>query len=474
MAGMVVSIVGRPNVGKSSLFNALMGKQNKALTYDMAGVTRDRHYGVAKLDELVGEQEVILVDTGGFFPQGEAPGLFEAMTAQAKVAALESDLILLVVDVRDGPSPFDKPIADFVRKQKKDFWLVVNKCDDDKQADLAVEFFSLGVPADQVYPVSCAHARGIRDLRARLQQAAMAFAPKGKLQTGITPMGEVAARVALIGAPNVGKSTLLNKLLGAERALVSDVPGTTVDPIEGYFNLALNEAEDGEGTQSIALVDTAGIRKKSSIKGYVEEHSVYRSLRAISEADTVLYLIEARKGFTHQDKRLIDIALEKGKAVILCLNKMDLLEITSEGEKKEWLNDIRWEIPWLNFCDLVPMCARDGKGIKALKGIIRKTLRVRSNTISTSQLNREVSALVARHPVVIKGSGGKHLKIKYAFQVKTSPPTFVLYGNRIRGIPDSYKRYLKSGLRESFKLDNSPIHLIFRTGKEKQFQDTIG
>lgn len=603
LRNMVVSLIGRPNVGKSSVFNALMGKQHKSITFDEPGVTRDRHYGIANLNVLGDDEseDIILVDTGGFYPErieendDNRDKFFNIMTGHAKTAIQESDLVLMVVDVREGALPYDEDIAKFIRSQGKEFWMVINKYDTDKQAGSEVDFYQ--IPVDDFFLVSAAHNRGLTELKEKIQQKAKAFkfteSKTSSLSEGITPREDVVARFALIGAPNAGKSTLLNNLVGAERALVSDIPGTTVDPIEGYFDLYFgkeallleeklenksdqmlfqqyedfrfnnpdvydrimdsyqleeessdmsddylfeddemmydeeseslmysdddeeelqsmqdqifgeeadsdNEEDDeelelqddeereeaeaeviaeesmteekptGSFWRSIHLVDTAGIRKKSSIKDFVESQSVYRSLRCISESDIVIFMIDATKGIGHQDRRLMDIALEKGKSLIVCMNKVDLLKdkLKDDKARKEWIEDLRYDVPWLGFCDIIPISAKNNTGVKRLKKIMAKTIFIRRKMVATGELNRLVYSLIERNPVVVNRSGGKRLKVKYVSQVKSGPPTFLFFTNRSKGIPENYKRYLRNGLRRTFDLDNTPVHLVFRTGTD--------
>lgn len=586
---MVVSLIGRPNVGKSSLFNLIMGQQHKSITFDEPGVTRDRHYGITTLNELGNKDpvDVILVDTGGFYPErvqedeSNQDKFFNIMTDHAKTAINESDLVLMIVDVREGALPFDAEIAKFIRSQGKEFWLVMNKYDSDKQMGAEADFYQ--IPVDDYFLCSAAHNQGVTDLKEKIQQRGLGFIKENpsavNLSQGITPRENVVARMALIGAPNAGKSTLLNLLVGAERALVSNIPGTTVDPIEGYFDLffgkeaakisddikpnkddrllfkqyedfrnnnpevysrmidsyqleeqdsdfiddylfdemgdeelatqnlvegesllddmndpeveafdnidekaqALFSEEDSreedskeeeqvedEGSfwRSVHLVDTAGIRRKSNIKDFVENQSVYRSLRCITESDIVIFMIDATKGIGHQDRRLMDIALEKGKSLIVCMNKLDLLKskLKTDQARKEWLEDMRDKVPWLNFCDIVPISAKNKTGINKLKKTIIKTVLIRSKMVPTGELNRLIFSMVERNPVSVNRAGGTRLRIKYASQVKSGPPTFLFFTNRSKGIPETYKRYLRNGLRTTFDLDNTPVHLIFRTG----------
>ncbi|MCK5883485.1 MAG: 50S ribosome-binding GTPase [Bacteriovoracaceae bacterium] len=579
---MVISLIGRPNVGKSSLFNRLMRKANRAITFDKPGVTRDRHYGIAKFDELADEKtaEAIMVDTGGFYPEGvDETGkndeevnynkFFNIMTNHAKLAIEESDLVLFVVDVREGVIPFDETIARYIRQSKKPFWLLVNKYDTDKQYGEEAEFYSLGINPDHMHVVSAAHGRGMDGLKSSLHEEILHFenskdATNPDLQKGVTPREDVVSKIAIVGAPNAGKSTLLNKLVGSERALVSDVAGTTVDPIQGFFDLyfgkdaeelefdktstgdghqllveqyeqfrnnnpdffkevnanydhvveadevfeefvdvesakqdvaagervfnavfnpeeevetepviekepAVADEDNGSYWRSIHIVDTAGIRKKHAVDGFIEEQSVYRALRSITEAEVVVFMIDATKGVSHQDRRLLDIAEEKGKSVIICMNKLDLMKekLVDDRAKREWIEDIRDTIPWLNHCDVIPISAKYNKRIKLLQSAIKKTILVRRKKVPTGALNRHLYHLIDRHPVALKGGGGsKRLKIKYASMIKANPPTFILFSNRSQGIPDSYKRYLKNGLRSEFGFENTPVHLIFRTSMD--------
>jgi GTP-binding protein len=594
---MVVSIIGRPNVGKSTIFNRLMRKQHLAMTHDQPGVTRDRHYGIMVIEEeLNGElakDEVILVDTGGFYPdkieidpkrkKNNVDPFFNIMADHAKLAIDESDLVLFVVDVREGLLPFDQGISDYIRSTKKPFWLLMNKFDTEKQEGDQYDFYQLGLEVDDMLRISAEHNRGIYDLRERLLKAAIEFNHKeatealDQLQKGVKPRNDVVASVAIIGAPNAGKSTLLNCLVGAQRALVSDIAGTTVDPIEGYIDfyfgpdvdllnpqdnqfrrateeiyqdmkkfhqntdmtllmdeddlseeekriyvefgqdseIELNDKEDDLTSEdfafdesnvgsdyfsenqivseieknwsseeevveetpyvsevnrwrSIKLVDTAGIRKAKLVEGFIETQSVYRSLKAISESDVVLFMIDSTLGITHQDRRLCDIALEKGKSLIICLNKIDLLRETfaDQKKKKEWLQNLQDDVPWLSFCQLVTISAQKNRNINYLREALKRTIVIRNRKIPTGALNRCLITLTEKNPVVIKKTNGSRFKVKYASMLKSSPPTFLLFSNKSQGIPENYRRYLINGLRMEFNLTNTPVHLIFRTSTD--------
>lgn len=591
----VVSIIGRPNVGKSTIFNRLMRQQHLAMTHDQPGVTRDRHYGIMPLEEMGGDQEIILVDTGGFYPEkvdidprkrNNVDPFFNIMAEHAKLAIQESDLVLFVVDAREGLNPFDEGIFKFIRTQQKPVWILVNKFDTEKQNGDESDFYRLGIDGDDLLLLSAEHNRGLNDLRSRLWSFAQNFLKTAAaqneelLQRGVKPNHDVVAAVAIIGAPNAGKSTLLNTLVGAQRALVSEIAGTTVDPIEGYIDfffgdeaqglslqnnqfrkdnetmfeeileldakgvdvdadvdevderhylefgqmapefmneaeveaseanadfvssdeaaadfdmseyfgdadieealdvdrpapvedLELARAQEGrrEGFRSIKLVDTAGIRRAKKVEGFIEEQSVYRSLRAITEADIVIFMVDATIGITHQDRRLLDIALEKGKSLIICLNKVDLLNdiFGDQKKKKEWLADLKWHIPWLEFCQLITISALQRRNLNALKTAIRETILVRNRKISTGQLNKSITTLVDGHSVVVRQSGGVRFRVKYASMIKSAPPTFLLFTNKSQGIPENYKKYLINGLRRDFRLANTPVHLIFRTSSD--------
>ncbi len=596
---MIVSIIGRPNVGKSTIFNRMMKKQHLAMTHDQPGVTRDRHYGIMKLEEVVDgeviEDEVILVDTGGFYPEkievdlrkkNNIDPFFNIMADHAKLAIDESDLVLFVVDVREGLLPFDKGICDYIKSTKKPFWLILNKFDTEKQEGDQYDFYTLGLDEENMMRVSAEHNRGFYDLREKLLRMTLEFkqteaANQEHLQRGVKPENDVVTAVAIIGAPNAGKSTLLNCLVGAQRALVSEIAGTTVDPIEGYVDLYfgpdvdlltardnqfrknaeemfeelkrfqesgdvdlnlsvdeddlteeekkiyveygktaessfLDDKDDvGESSdfsfdetntgsdlytekdilleieknwdhspeeevanlefaqlknrwRSIKLVDTAGIRKSKLVEGFIETQSVYRSLRAITESDIVLFMVDSTLGITHQDRRLCDIALEKGKSVIICLNKIDLLKdvFADQKKKKEWIQNLRDDVPWLNFCQLVTISAQKNRNINYLREAIKRTVVIRNRKIPTGILNRCFLQLTDANPVLVKRTNGVRFKVKYASMLKSSPPTFLLFSNKSQGIPENYKRYLVNGLRKQFDLTNTPVHLIFRTSTD--------
>jgi GTP-binding protein len=503
MSTPIISLVGRPNVGKSTIFNRILGNSYKAITQDKPGVTRDRHYGLFKLDS---DEDAIIIDTGGFYPEydeSDEKQMFSVMAEQARLAIRESDLVLIVVDVRDGLLPFDESIVEFTRKEKKDFWLVINKYDTDKQMGDEGEFYKLS--ASEFILTSAEHARGISELKERINDFCLTNARgNSKISQGVIPNFPLAGRVALIGAPNAGKSTLLNQLIGETRAVVSSVAGTTVDPIEGFIDVDFGDdgkhfakdpfhfRKDAVGIlsqiqkeevleesleqqtfspfRSVMMVDTAGIRRKSHINEELEAQSVYRSLRAITDCDVVLYLIDGARGMGHQDKKLIGIAIEKGKSVIIAINKIDTdPEVFSDKKaKKEYLLDFQYDLPWLSYCLPFFISAKNNWGIAKLKDELLKTLVLRKKYIPTGILNKALQELFEKNPISVNSKGHTRLKLKYGAMVKANPPTFLLFTNRSKGIPIQYRRYLVNGLRKTFDFPNTPVHVVIRKDGEKR------
>ncbi len=445
MSKPIVAVVGRPNVGKSTLFNKLTGKRI-AIVEDTPGVTRDRIYGDAEWLDY----SFTLIDTGGIEPVKDDI-ISVQMRRQAQLAIDTADVILFLTDGREGITSADSDVADMLRRCKKPIVLAVNKVDHPKFEDVVYDFYALGI--GEPMTISAEQGLGLGDLL----DAIVAHFPKHDAEEE----GE-AVRIAFAGKPNVGKSSLVNKLLGQERTIVSDIPGTTRDAIDSPFEV------DGE---SYILVDTAGIRRKRAIEDEsVERYSVIRSLGAIRRADVVLIVIDASSGMSEQDVKIAGYAHEEGKASAIIVNKWDLIEKdthTIEIFKKKLKAD-------LSFMDYVPMLfisAKTGQRVNKIMDLVRLVYEQNCRRISTGVLNDIVNeAISVNEPPT---DNGRRLKIYYATQVSTKPPTFVLFVNDADLMHFSYKRYLENYLRKSFGLDATPIRIIARTRESEKAQSEV-
>ncbi|MDH4467147.1 MAG: ribosome biogenesis GTPase Der [Bacteriovoracaceae bacterium] len=506
----IISLVGRPNVGKSTIFNKLVGGYWKSLTYDRPGVTRDRQYRVMKLGEHLEGAAVVLVDTGGFLPDlpkhklgpdgkthdqlnsrrhkisEDSDQFFRLMQDQAQIAIEESHLVFLVVDGREGLNPYEESIVKVLRQKKKEFWLIINKCDSLKIEESA-DFYKLAVKEKDTLPISAEHAHGLLALRERLEEwwqnwsddqakKSLELIENGEnknLQDWIKSPYPVIGKVAIIGNPNVGKSTLLNQLIESNRSLVSEVAGTTTDPVESFWHMDFSKEKDmpeilAQGPVSLTLVDTAGIRRSAAKKDVIEEQSIYRSLRCISESDIVFLMTDVDRGISQQDKRLVALALDRGKSVIVVVNKVDMLSKEKKESLDEWVDMVKKQNPWMSYCAVVCISAQKKWGIDKLKLILRNTLVVLHKKLGTGELNRAIAALIEKNPFRVDKAN--YLKVKYASLVKSSPPTILLFANRELEISPQYRRYLTKGIRDHFSLYNTPIHLIFRRGESREQQ----
>ena len=445
MSKPIVAVVGRPNVGKSTLFNKLTGKRI-AIVEDTPGVTRDRIYGDAEWLDY----SFTLIDTGGIEPVKDDI-ISVQMRRQAQLAIDTADVILFLTDGREGITSADSDVADMLRRCKKPIVLAVNKVDHPKFEDVVYDFYALGI--GEPMTISAEQGLGLGDLL----DAIVAHFPKHDAEEE----GE-AVRIAFAGKPNVGKSSLVNKLLGQERTIVSDIPGTTRDAIDSPFEV------DGE---SYILVDTAGIRRKRAIEDEsVERYSVIRSLGAIRRADVVLIVIDASSGMSEQDVKIAGYAHEEGKASAIIVNKWDLIEKdthTIEIFKKKLKSD-------LSFMDYVPMLfisAKTGQRVNKIMDLVRLVYEQNCRRIFTGVLNDIVNeAISVNEPPT---DNGRRLKIYYATQVSTKPPTFVLFVNDADLMHFSYKRYLENYLRKSFGLDATPIRIIPRTRESEKAQSEV-
>ena len=456
----VVAIVGRPNVGKSTLFNRLIG-QRLAIISDVSGTTRDRVYGTSEWNG----RTFTVVDTGGLELD---PGthIEERVQDQARVAVEESDLILFVVDAHAGLAPLDHEVADRLRRADAPVILVVNKGDNPAREADAVEFYALGF--DPSITVSAQHGRNTGDLADLIvdhlpppteAEAAATADPQDLTEEEMAELAETelgAPRVAIVGRPNTGKSTFVNRVLGEERMIVSDVPGTTRDPIDTTIDL------DG---QQLVLVDTAGIRRRGSIDRGIERYSVLRSMKAIDSADVAIVMTDASEGYTAQDAHVVGYVLEAHKGVVLVLNKWDAVE-KDEHTADRWLKRLRRDAPYLAWADIVFASALTGQRVER---ILKEALRVaeeRYRRVPTGELNRLIMDAVRAHPP--SHVRNRLPKIFYATQVGVAPPTFVVFCNDPAIIHFSYKRYLENRIRDTYGFLGTPIRLILRQRESEE------
>ncbi len=447
MAKPIVAIVGRPNVGKSTFFNRLVGER-RAIVEDIPGTTRDRLYG----DTFWNGREFTVVDTAGILFGGEDPTLPEAeisrrTRAQAEHAIAEADAIIFMVDGRDGLTAADADVAAILRTTAKPVVLAVNKCDSQERMLDAIEFYALNL-GDPI-PMSAFHGLGTGDVLDRLTEH---FPPKTFDQEE-----ERHLRVAIVGRPNVGKSSLLNRLLGQERSVVSPIPGTTRDPIDTTI------VYHGE---PITLIDTAGIRRAGKIERGIEKYSVLRTLRAIERCDVALLLIDATEGVTAQDTHIAGMVIEAKKGLILVVNKWDAIEKDSHTYY-EFQDQVREAFKFADYAPIVFVSALTGQRVLHLLDYAREVYVQRQKRVPTGELNnflREV--MLQQPPMAVKK--GAHLRLYYAVQPQVEPPVFLFFANDGELVHWSYARYLENRLRERYGFQGTPIVIVFRSRERKE------
>ncbi len=440
MSKPVVAIIGRPNVGKSTFFNYIVGSRI-SIVEDTPGVTRDRIYGETNWRG----RSFTLIDTGGIEPE-KNDVILSQMRLQANIAIDIADVIIFVTDVRQGVTASDEEIALMLKRSKKPIILVCNKADSFQkfQSDI-YEFYNLGI--GDPMPVSASNAQGIGDVLDKVYENLPKDINEDEDNERI--------KVAVIGKPNVGKSSLINKILGENRNIVSDIAGTTRDAIDSYY-----ENENGK----YILIDTAGIRRKSKVTEKIEKYSVLRSLFAIERADVCLMLIDANEGVTEQDAKIAGEAHEAGKGIIIVVNKWDEYE-KDTGTLEKYKKAIYEKVSYLSYAPIIFISAKTGQRVDKLFGLINHVAEQNAKRITTSQLNQVINEAIAI--VQPPSDKGKKLKIFYGTQASTKPPTFVIFVNKKELFHFSYERYLVNQIRKEFGLEGTPIRIIVREKLEK-------
>ncbi len=434
----LVALVGRPNVGKSTLFNALT-RSRDALVHDEPGVTRDRNYGYCRLEE---DRPFIVCDTGGL-TEDEA-GLAGATSKQSRAAAEEADLVLFVVDGREGPSTLDQTILAWLRKTGKPFFLIVNKTDGlDEQACLN-EFSRFG--ATVIHPMAVAHQRGVPELIELILPRLPADS-----DVLVEEDDPERIRVAFIGRPNVGKSTLVNRLLGEERMIASEVAGTTRDSI------AVDMDRDG---RKYRLIDTAGLRRRGKVEEVVEKFSVFKTLQAIENCQVAVVMLDATEGVTDQDATVLGHVLNAGRGLVVAVNKWDGQSNYSKEQNRDLLSR---KLSFCEWAERITISAKHGTGMRELFRAIHRSHASATKVFGTSEVTKALEiAYASFQPPAVRG----HLpKMKFAHPGGSNPPTFIVHGNRLKELSESYKRYLENFFRKRFKLVGTPIRFIFREGE---------
>jgi GTP-binding protein len=427
-------LVGRPNVGKSTLFNRLT-RSREALVADLPGLTRDRHYGHGRL----GAKPFLVVDTGGLAP-GAQEGILAEMARQARLAVDEADVVVFLTDAREGLTLQDRAIAEELRRRGRRTLVAVNKAEGLPPEIARAEFFELGL--GEPIPISAAHGDGVVEL---VEQALADFPCEAPEE----PAAEH-PRIAVVGRPNVGKSTLVNCLLGEERLVVYDQPGTTRDAIAVEFQ------RDG---RTYTLVDTAGLRRRGRIEEPVEKFSVVKTLQAIEAAHVVILVLDARSEVAEQDAHIAGFVLEAGRALVVAVNKWDGLPAERRDEVKK---EIERKLEFLSFARFHYISAREGTGVGALMRSVDEAYRSAMAKLSTPKLTRLLQALAAKQPP--PRAGIVRPKLRYAHQGGSNPPLIVIHGNALERLPESYRRYLENSFRREFQLEGTPLRVVFRVG----------
>ena len=434
----VIALIGRPNVGKSTLFNRLT-RSRDALVADYPGLTRDRKYGFGKLGPI----PYLAIDTGGV--AGGEEGVDEVTVDQTIRALQEADAAIIMVDGRSGLTAADEHVAELARRHAKKTWLVVNKAEG-LDADVAnSEFHALGLGE----PIAVSAAHGDR-IGALMDDVLSSFAsPEAGSDDGADDDREL--RIAVIGRPNVGKSTLVNRMLGEERLVVFDEPGTTRDSVAVPF-----ERND----RKYVLIDTAGIRRKARVHEVIEKFSIIKALQAIEQAEVVIAVLDAQEGVTEQDVSLLGLVMERGRALVVVANKWDGL---SAEQRRKVRDDLERRLPFLDFAERITISALHGTAVGDLLPAVERAFKAAMRDMSTAELTRELEAAVIAHaPPLVRG---RRIKLRYAHQGGRNPPVIVIHGNQTDKLPEAFRRYLINRFRKAFKLKGTPVRLAFKKGK---------
>lgn len=431
----VIALVGRPNVGKSTLFNCLT-RSRDALVADQPGLTRDRKYGEGRIGDIA----YLVVDTGGL--SGDSEGIGELMAEQVWLAVEQADVVLFLVDAKDGLMPGDEEIARKLRISNKTVYLVVNKIDGSELSVAVSEFHNLGI--GEPFGITASHGGGVRDLMDHV----LSCLPTE--QENIEEQQDQGIRIAVVGKPNVGKSTLINRILGEERVLVYDMPGTTRDSIYVPFE---------RRGQRYTFIDTAGVRRRGKVQDKLEKFSVIKALQAIEQAQVVILVIDARQGVSDQDLHLLGFVLDEGRSLIIAVNKWDGLE-SSEKERVKY--ELGRRLQFVDFASLYFISALHGTGVGDLFKPIKKAYESATKNLSTPELSRILEQAVNEHqPPLVRG---RRIKLRYAHQGGRNPPTIVIHGNQTKDLPLAYQRYLANYFRKALKLEGTPVRIDLKTG----------
>jgi len=442
----VIALVGRPNVGKSTLFNRLT-RSRDALVADLPGLTRDRHYGEGR----IGERPFLVIDTGGFEPVAKE-GIMHEMALQTKQAVAEADVVIFIVDGRQGLTPHDKTITDFLRKSGRQVMLVVNKSEGMKYTSVTAEFYELGM--GDPYVISAAHGDGVTDLVIEALDQAFATRPDAEEELEQQDRG---VKIAIVGRPNVGKSTLINTLVGEQRVIAFDMPGTTRDSIEVPFE------RDGK---QYTLIDTAGIRRRGKVFEAIEKFSVVKTLQSVTEANVVVLMLDAQQDISEQDAHIAGFILESGRALVVAVNKWDGLTSDLRDEVK---NTMDRKLDFLSFAETRFISALKSTGIKQLMASVDTAYAAATANLSTPRLTRALQEAVEKQEPKRKGTSRP--KMRYAHQGGQNPPIIVIHGNALDGVTEPYKRYLEKHFRETFNLIGTPLRIELRSGKNPFARD---